>query len=131
MKHELRNYSKVSLYGYCYTCNEAIRVFCIKGTYYCEKQPLWLIANDPPKKKPTVKRSTHGLTVQESKEFREGKVCAICGSAEKLRVDHCHEIGTIRGVLCNDCNLGLGRFYDSPERLRAAAEYLDSIPSLG
>lgn len=62
-------------------------------------------------------------------------LCAICGCIEtvldrtgkpkKLSVDHCHTSITIRGLLCSSCNHGLGSFVDSPERLRAAAEYLE------
>ncbi len=39
-------------------------------------------------------------------------------------IDHDHKTHTIRGVLCEDCNIGLGRFRDSPESLENAAAYL-------
>jgi hypothetical protein len=55
-------------------------------------------------------------------------LCAICkrdeDTAGTLCLDHCHTTGEIRGLLCTDCNLGLGRFKDSPENLKAASEYL-------
>jgi hypothetical protein len=62
---------------------------------------------------------------------KQGDACAICGSAEwpgKHRVphvDHCHETGKVRGLLCSNCNHGLGKFRDDPDRLRAAARYLE------
>lgn len=59
----------------------------------------------------------------------QGGVCAICAksckSGRALAVDHCHTTGVIRGLLCMNCNNGLGRFVDSPALLLAAAEYLE------
>jgi hypothetical protein len=52
------------------------------------------------------------------------KECVICGSEEELVVDHCHKTNTIRGMLCNHCNRGLGHFRDDPELLEFARIYL-------
>lgn len=56
-------------------------------------------------------------------------VCKICGQPPKedsrLHIDHCHKTDKIRGLLCNNCNLGLGKFKDSPDLLRKAALYLE------
>jgi hypothetical protein len=52
------------------------------------------------------------------------KECVICGSTEDLVVDHCHKTNTIRGMLCNHCNRGLGHFRDDPELLEFARIYL-------
>jgi hypothetical protein len=50
--------------------------------------------------------------------------CVICGSEEKLVVDHDHITGEVRGMLCNHCNRGLGHFRDDPMLLEFAAQYL-------
>ena len=54
--------------------------------------------------------------------------CAICSKANtnnrNLHVDHCHETGHVRALLCNKCNSGLGMFRDNPEILEKAAQYL-------
>jgi len=56
-------------------------------------------------------------------------VCAICFKTcetnQRLSVDHCHNTGKIRGLLCNKCNTALGQMMDSVENLRNAAEYLE------
>ena len=77
----------------------------------------------------------YGLTVRDYKEMLAAQDyrCAICGSTNPYHkskvfcVDHCHETGKIRGLLCHPCNNGLGRFQDDPKLLRAAAKYL-TIP---
>lgn len=55
--------------------------------------------------------------------------CAICGVDEKLNIDHCHETGTVRGLLCGGCNRGLGQFGDSLERMRSAVSYMERFLS--
>ena len=52
------------------------------------------------------------------------KCCVICGSDEKLVVDHCHTTGQVRGMLCGHCNRGLGHFRDDPTLLEFARIYL-------
>lgn len=67
---------------------------------------------------------------------QQGGVCAICRTpptdARPLCVDHCHKSGSVRKLLCDRCNRGLGAFRDNPEILRAALEYLaayrDTLP---
>ncbi|MFJ9710628.1 endonuclease VII domain-containing protein [Streptomyces sp. NPDC101234] len=52
-------------------------------------------------------------------------VCCICLSAPAVHVDHCHETGRVRGVLCFSCNAALGQFKDQPEVIRRAAAYVE------
>lgn len=50
--------------------------------------------------------------------------CAICGMETRLVIDHDHETGIMRGLLCYTHNTALGMFADNPELLVRAAEYL-------
>lgn len=52
------------------------------------------------------------------------RACAICQVDECLVGDHDHETGNARGVLCRNCNVGLGYLGHDPERLESAARYL-------
>jgi hypothetical protein len=69
-----------------------------------------------------------GLTQARYYEMCEAQnwACLVCGtlSVKKLHVDHCHDTNKIRGLLCGDCNIGLGHFKESPERLKKAIAYL-------
>lgn len=50
--------------------------------------------------------------------------CSICKHRKKIVVDHDHATGKIRGPLCWRCNVGIGHFYDKPQLLISAAQYL-------
>jgi hypothetical protein len=57
----------------------------------------------------------------------QGGGCAICGKTpegRRLSVDHDHESGKVRGLLCDICNRGLGLFKDNTDTLRRAISYL-------
>lgn len=72
----------------------------------------------------------------DAQEAHQGHMCAICGlpseeSKRRLHVDHCHATGRMRGRLCSECNLGLGKFKDDPHILEIAAAYLRSYQEDG
>jgi len=74
----------------------------------------------------------YDLTPQKYQEMLEAQngVCAICGGINntskrtKLYVDHCHDSNTVRGLLCDSCNRGLGNFKDNMSNLSKAIQYL-------
>lgn len=66
---------------------------------------------------------------EERLEILHSNGCMICGagaagSSARMHIDHDHATNRFRGVLCESCNLGLGKFYDDPILLMAAAKYL-------
>lgn len=69
----------------------------------------------------------YSIHIEENalKEIKEQtQECVICGSQEKLVIDHDHQTNEVRGMLCNHCNRGLGHFRDDPLLLEFAAQYL-------
>ena len=102
---------------------------------YCKK-----CSNQMAKKKGRVRPLTaemsrryaitrHGITVDEynSRMIEQDYRCAICGMISfdrVLHIDHCHTTNKVRGLLCNNCNSGLGMFRDELNILIAAANYL-------
>ena len=67
----------------------------------------------------------HDISDEQLKQIKaDTKECVICGDEGQLVVDHDHQTGKVRGMLCNHCNRGLGHFRDSPMLLEFAAQYL-------
>lgn len=73
----------------------------------------------------------YDITLEQYEKLLEsqGRSCAICRCSEEkngkiMAVDHCHDSGALRGILCVECNLGIGGFKNSPELLETAAAYL-------
>jgi hypothetical protein len=82
-------------------------------------------------------RTLYGIDVETYEKLfaEQNGLCAVCKKPETLKrgdvvvnlsLDHCHTTGKIRGLLCANCNNGMGRFKDDPALLRAAAEYLEA-----
>lgn len=97
--------------------------------YSCRKSPKTSKFMSPEQKKAVNDASysnEHGYTRAERDALLKapGACCAICGSTRALHVDHCHNALKIRGVCCNECNSGMGKFDDNPDLLEAAAAYL-------
>jgi hypothetical protein len=78
-------------------------------------------------------KKEYGLSIQDYEKLlgSQGGVCKIClrynsrkGLNGTLIVDHDHDTGVVRGLLCHGCNVGLGHFRDSPELLEEAIAYL-------
>jgi hypothetical protein len=80
-------------------------------------------------------RRLYGISAAEYDALlaKQGGVCAICRKRSKRRlcVDHCHRTGTIRGLLCHACNLGLGSLKEDQASLVAALAYLGALPRDG
>lgn len=73
----------------------------------------------------------YGLSVEQYEAYFLEASCGICGIKDDLVLDHNHETGEVRGVLCGKCNRGLGLFNDNIEDLKGAIEWLEEKGSYG
>ena len=77
-----------------------------------------------------MRQYLYGITPEQFAErlIAQDNRCAICRTdtpnGKGWHVDHDHATQAVRGLLCGNCNNGLGNFADDPTRLRAAVEYL-------
>lgn len=116
-KYYENNKEKEKLRGKAYYAENKSR----KKDYYYQKRRGWML------------KSRYGITQEdyESKLKTQNNACAICSSVSPgdkdvyFHVDHCHDTNTVRGLLCNKCNLGLGYFNDKIENLISATKYLE------
>ena len=72
----------------------------------------------------------YGLTLQDYNDllWKQNYKCALCKTdnhnGNGWHIDHCHNSNKVRGILCNNCNVGLGHFKDDVKLLKVAIEYL-------
>lgn len=102
------------------------RIYCSAQCKHAEHDERWR-ARSPH----YMRQYLYGIDAAQFEAMVEaqGNRCAIChgewdGKNKVPHVDHDHETGRVRGLLCESCNLGLGKFKDSAGLLRAAAAYL-------
>lgn len=76
-------------------------------------------------------KSAYGMTQEDFDRMLESQDggCAVCGVTENqvtdvMFVDHCHDTGKVRGLLCSLCNSGIGKLQDNPEIILKAYRYL-------
>lgn len=97
---------------------------------YQETARKWQRDN-PEKLREYSYKKNYGIGVQEYEALltsQDGK-CACCGReantcGRKLFVDHCHDTGRVRGIICNRCNYGIGALGDNIDGVQRAIEYL-------
>ena len=104
----------------CAKCGQILplSMFTGKGTYCktCSRDYAW--------------QYRYGISPEQYYELyqKQGGKCKICGAevfeGKYLCIDHNKETGEVRGLLCRECNVGLGMFKDSPDIIKKALKYL-------
>ena len=104
--------------------HNAKRATLMQDPAYREKVALRLRENNFKRKYGLTLAAWHDMFAAQNGQ------CALCAeildasNIASIHVDHAHDTGKVRGLLCNFCNTGLGMFRDSPDLMQKAAEYI-------
>ena len=124
-KRELRRYQSLKDRGLCPWCHTPNNE---EGVYHkrCSKSRHERY-KDTNRNRSLVKLYGIDSDAYDALLISQNSTCSICGGTSgkrMLSVDHNHDTGVIRGLLCDNCNQGIGKFQDNPELLELAANYL-------
>jgi hypothetical protein len=109
--------------GTCKTCDNKK-----SAEYRARNREKYLLSQSSSKLK-----QNYGIDMNEyiKKLNEQQKCCAICkattpgqNNIKRFSVDHCHKTGRVRGLLCSNCNKGIGLLRDNTKILEAAIQYL-------
>lgn len=108
------------------------------GSKFTPQTPSQTYCSQSCRGKTAYYERNYGITETEYRRMlvAQNHKCFICESegfligknnhSEKLAVDHCHATGTVRKLLCHNCNRALGLMQENPEILRKAADYIEA-----
>ncbi len=114
--------------------NQYMREWYKKNSARVKARTLKYQQTHPEKRRQWAQKYLYGITKEQYDNFllKQNNRCAICKTSNpkgsgSWHVDHDHQTLKVRGLLCNNCNLGLGYFADSKAGLLAAIEYLSAF----
>lgn len=142
VKHEDFTKLKSKTHGlsqYCRNCQsikwkdraQKVRAWREKHIKEKKKDPNFVLSTQERMKKNAL-WNMYRLTFEEYNKLlkEQNYKCKICNTSientSEAQVDHCHDTGKIRGLLCRKCNVGLGCFQDNLDLFRKAMEYLEN-----
>lgn len=115
---------KTKEFFYIHKHNKGFRSYCIE----CTKN------NNMTKGREKQLRRRYGINIDQYNQIleKQNHSCAICKKHantfnNNFHVDHCHKTAIVRGLLCYNCNMAIGRFQDSIEYLKNAIVYLSAV----
>jgi predicted nucleic acid-binding Zn ribbon protein len=116
----------------CRRCGKPIPESRLFGAKLCSEECYRHAVDERWKpRRPGISRlKKYGITPEQYDAMldRQDHRCAVCRTdtpnGKGWHVDHDHASGKVRGILCGNCNNGIGNFHDDPATLRAAIDYL-------
>lgn len=97
----------------------------------CERTRKRLTGDNGKCQRKSHLKNRYGITLDDYERMlkEQGSSCKLCGAHQstlrrRLAVDHCHDTNRVRGLLCDDCNIALGKMKDNIETLYRAIDYL-------
>ena len=137
-RHHLTNIDAETRTATCSVCGPTAIHYRASGrNSECQYVRLRNRGTGSPEAKRRHRLAGYGLTVSGYDELLvlQGGRCAICFTLPPdlgpvLHVDHCHKSGRVRGLLCHNCNTGIGSLREDPDILRSAISYLAGAPGL-
>lgn len=117
--------------GLCVQCKDCMRSRRAERDWQVEKARQMEI-HGPDRfyemRRETILKHRYGMTYEDLREMEEsqGNKCLSCQSSpKKLHVDHCHDTGRVRGLLCGPCNRALGLMKEDVDSIIRLAEYIE------
>lgn len=115
--------------GFCITCYKSDRRArnAEQVREYSRQWQREQRAKNPVRYRRREQAATYGMTAEQLDAMynAQDSCCASCGEKhDRLQIDHDHQTGAVRGLLCGPCNSTAGRANDSVDRLMAVAAYL-------
>lgn len=125
-------------YPYCRDCRIAVTKESHSKEESKKKHAIWYNEKYVSRERNARYMKVYGITLDQYNQMSidQNHLCLICKQPEtsqnnrrkdgtyNLAVDHCHQTGKVRGLLCGNCNTGLGFLKDSTELLQSAIQYL-------
>ena len=113
--------------GYNSKCQECHNTY-VREVWYPKNKDKQIASSRQWQKnnKARVLANRYKVPIDQVERVMDIHSCQICGVADNLVLDHCHDTLTVRGILCGACNFGIGHFRNNTELLTKAVQYLNN-----
>lgn len=111
--------------GYAYKCKDCHNTY-VREIWYTKNREKQIASSNKWSRTNNTKVLANKYKCSEELiiELHSRGKCDLCESTDNLHIDHCHDTGKVRGILCRKCNLSLGGFKDNIIVLAKAIDYL-------